>query len=429
MNGLSKNCAGKALSQRNFGKEKEEVPVEKSKNELIADSQLNTYTIPFIRISQNASCLAKYTNVLTRSSEDGITMDDLDALQQDLEKLLTNCALRNRFFRAEIESIDKVEEKRDKRGKQTSLKRKRQDDKMKFKDIKNGTRIVKKHGLGVNNFIVDTPPLRHDIPKVALPKNDTSEKFWASVEPFCAEIQKDDVAFLDTLIEECSKEITIKVPDIGEHFTSEWSDELLFEEQNVTSTKGNEFKKNGFSAILDSLSNPKTQSLLSTLPATLDKFRVSDLGIFKNYSRKGCMEKRLKKELIDQGILSVEDLQKTTPEDEVLLEIKKCQHELITVNEYNKMELHKLRNSVAKDMKRQEVKEALNRCDNKVMELYNKILLAKQKALQNEDEDVDKQLVNEQITKDFESEADSLVEQQYILNRELLDLTDASMLY
>lgn len=54
--------------------------------------------------------------------------------------------------------------------------------------------------------------------------------------------------FLDTLIEECSKEITIKVPDIGEHFTSEWSDELLFEEQNVSSTKGNDFKKNGFSA-------------------------------------------------------------------------------------------------------------------------------------------------------------------------------------
>lgn len=65
---------------------------------------------------------------------------------------------------------------------------------MKLKDIKTGTRIVKKHGLGVNNFIVDTPPLRHDVPKVALPKNDTSEKFWASVEPFCAEIQKDDVA-------------------------------------------------------------------------------------------------------------------------------------------------------------------------------------------------------------------------------------------
>lgn len=63
------------------------------------------------------------------------------------------------------------------------------------------------------------------------------------------------------------------------------------------------------------------------------------------------------------------------------------------------------------------------------MELYSKIILAKQKALQNEDEDIDKQLINEQITKDFESEADSLVEQQYILNRELLDLTDSSMLY
>lgn len=59
--------------------------------------------------------------VLLRTFDDGITMDDLDALQQDLEKLLTNCALRNRLFRTEIESIDRVEEKRDKRGKQVNF--------------------------------------------------------------------------------------------------------------------------------------------------------------------------------------------------------------------------------------------------------------------------------------------------------------------
>ncbi|KAK9890256.1 hypothetical protein WA026_010366 [Henosepilachna vigintioctopunctata] len=429
MNGLSKNLTmGKILTLKNLAKVRESPTISKFKSESPEESETNSPYIPVIGLSQNASLLPKYTSVFSRTSDDGVTMEDLDSLQQDLEKLLSICALRNRYFRTEIESIDKVEEKRDRRGKQTSLKRKRQDDKLKHKDVKNGTRVVKKHGLSVNNFIVETPAVRQDVPKVTLPKNDTSEKFWASVEPFCAEIQKEDIAFLDTLIEECSKEIIIKVPDIGEHFASEWSDDLIFEEPNGV-CKGNDLKKNGINMILDTLSNPKSQSLLSSLPATLEKFRVSDLNIFKNYNIKGCVEKRLKKELVDQGLLTMEDLQKTTPEDEVLSEIKKCQNELITVNEYNKIELNKLRNNVAKDLRRQEVKESLDKCDSKIMELYSKVLQAKQKALQNEVEDVDKHLVNEQLSKEFESQADSLVEQQFILNRQLLDLTDTALLY
>lgn len=44
-------------------------------------------------------------------------MEDLDALQQDFEKLLSTCAVRNRLLRSEVESIDRVEEKREKKGK------------------------------------------------------------------------------------------------------------------------------------------------------------------------------------------------------------------------------------------------------------------------------------------------------------------------
>lgn len=49
--------------------------------------------------------------------EGGVNMDDLDQLQLDFEKLISCCAVRNRYLRAEIESIDKGEEKRDKKGK------------------------------------------------------------------------------------------------------------------------------------------------------------------------------------------------------------------------------------------------------------------------------------------------------------------------
>lgn len=129
--------------------------------------------------------------VLGRTEDDGVNMDDLDQLQFDLEKLIATCAIRNRFLRGEIESIDQVEERRDKKGKsydKGSLKRKRPDDKTKYRDFKNGTRPIKRHyPLPVGNLVGDLP-LRHEMPKINLPKNDTSDKFWATVEPYCAAI-------------------------------------------------------------------------------------------------------------------------------------------------------------------------------------------------------------------------------------------------
>lgn len=82
------------------------------------------------------------------------------------------------------------------------------------------------------------------------------------------------------------------------------------------------------------------------------------------------MDRRLRKELVEQGILDVEDLPKTyPPEDDILLEIKKCQQELSVVNEHNISELNKLRTIVAKDLRRQEVKNALNKVDNEVRDV------------------------------------------------------------
>jgi transcriptional adapter 3 len=78
------------------------------------------------------------------------------------------------------------------------------------------------------------------------------------------------------------------------------------------------------------------------------------------------MDRRLKKDLVEQGILSVEDLSKNMPDDEILQEIKKCQQELAAVNEYNVEELKRLKAIVTKDLKRQEIKAALDKVDNQV---------------------------------------------------------------
>lgn len=72
---------------------------------------------------------------------------------------------------------------------QQYLKRRKVDEKGKYKDTENGVRIIKTKPI--NNFISDLP-LKQEVPKVSLPRNDT-DKFWLSVEPFCCDISKEDV--------------------------------------------------------------------------------------------------------------------------------------------------------------------------------------------------------------------------------------------
>nr|XP_023023537.1 transcriptional adapter 3 [Leptinotarsa decemlineata] len=408
--------------------------------------------IPLIRQSDNARLLLKYTTILAKSGDDGVSMDDLDQLQQDLEKLLSTSALRTRYLLAEIGEIDRNDGGHDRKAHdKTSLKRKRPDEKPKFKDLKNGMRVIKKHGLTVNKLIGDP---HQDIPKVTLPKNDNSDKFWASIEPFCANVTKDDMAFLDNVIQEFSKEIDIQVPEVGDHYANGWSEEIINDEQNLGKSpmkKGTatvDIKKNGLHAMVETFSTPQTQKLLAALleervlnslpkngengtkPCKLKSSEFSKLKTSSTSQKMGmCLDRRLKKELIEQGIITMEDLAKNMPEDEILAEIKKCQQELTTVNEYNIEELNKLKTIVMNDLHSNELKEELQKVDKQVLDLYNKIIVVRKTAQQEEGEEFDKLLFSEQITKDFESQADALLKRQIELNREMNGLTDMQMLY
>lgn len=74
-------------------------------------------------------------------------------------------------------------------------------------------------------------------------------------------------------------------------------------------------------------------------------------------------------ELVEQGILKPDDIQRVlTPDDEILQEIKKCQQELAAVNEHNVQQLNKLKDIVTRDQRRLEVKEALRKIDKQVLQ-------------------------------------------------------------
>lgn len=96
-------------------------------------------------------------------------------------------------------------------------------------------------------------PLKQKVPKVSLPTHDT-DKFWLSIDPYCCDVSKDDVNFLDELINECSQDIEVKIPELGEHYALNWSECTMSHEQQIAHAKsvkmknanyGNEGKKNG----------------------------------------------------------------------------------------------------------------------------------------------------------------------------------------
>lgn len=80
------------------------------------------------------------------------------------------------------------------------------------------------------------------------------------------------------------------------------------------------------------------------------------------------VEIRLKKELIDLGILDISDFPKEK-EDEVLNEIRRVRTELESLAEYNLNELKQLRVAAQEEMKRLDIKRKLDLVDQEVCHL------------------------------------------------------------
>lgn len=401
------------------------------------DIEPRSPSFPHIKSAENNEMLPCYASVLTKTSEEGVTMKDLDQLQQELEKLLSVCAVRTRSLYSELELIDKNEERHEKKTKAfdrpSSPKIRKIEEKNKYvKETKPSYKIVK-------NVHDELPKL--EVPKVTIPKNDTKSKFWLSVDPFCAPIDSDDIAFLEDLIQEVNGDIDFKIPSLGPHYSLNWNGDTVsshFQGGVVTFqhsknklvsmlTDDSFFKnqKNGFcnkdsyttSLLLPLASALLEEKVVNNFPNTQEKIeKFKELGIRSINNTSVCLDKRMRKELVDLGILNAveEDMKPSTnvytEDDQILEEIKKCQQELTTVNEHNKRELNNLRYLIDKDMVRQELNEKLEKVDNQIMDIYNRLLTAESK---------DKV--------DLEWEAVKVIQLQRKLHKEAMEMTDVRL--
>ncbi|KAI5642099.1 histone acetyltransferases subunit 3 domain-containing protein [Phthorimaea operculella] len=401
-------------------------------------TKVDVCPIPCMKIQDNATNVPRFTAIAARSADEPIGIDELDALQLELESLLSTTACRVRYFQGEIESIDTNESKREKKGKaagkqlQYPVKRKFPEDKIKTKDytkLSNQPKVPKFNknfssaSGGSHNYANDLAnsdnPVKLELSQFALPKNNMPYKFWNSVDPYCAPVTLDDIKFLESLLAQSSNTTLPPIPPLGKHYSEVWADEHLAEDQNAgnpnNKTKSSMSpeassirKKVEKTADNNMITGPLTQRLVSALmEENVMPYEVPDIKVKQNTTTKSSyknsltLEKCLRKELVEQGILDPEDLPPLTnpADDEILAEIKKCQTELTAVRKDNCRNLKNLIQLCKQEMIRLNLKKQLDQVDMECIEIYKKMVAAKQKKrpiTKKEKEDAWK-AINEQI--------------------------------
>ncbi|KAI9589848.1 transcriptional adapter 3 [Glossina fuscipes] len=422
--------------------------------------------IPIIRTKDIPKQLPLYAAALLRSSEDYLAAEDLDNVQLELETLLSSVALRYRILKSEYDSLEKDDKNKEKKSKHSLLvsgnvmekqpaspatsittcgKRKRDETATvrkpkhgsvkQTKNLHNKNSPVAPHTDDSMEYIPSSShglhgPNREHLQKVALPKNDTPNKFWLSVEPYCMPLTNEDLRLLDDLLEQYNGPLVPPIPELGPHYSTVWAAEDLKEiQQGSNPNTGSRLKShnNGSTDMLkradnlveDCITGPLTQRLVSALmeeqlmPNSTDIVAENSNSSSENTHAtapinfrsltmlRNCIgiEKRLKKELIEQGILDISDFP-NNDEDEILSEIKKLIAELSTIAEYNGNALRRLHDAASEEIKRLEIKRKLDLVDQEILETYKRTIQnkAKRKPLTSEEQQEIFRLTQEQKT-------------------------------
>lgn len=390
-----------------------------------------------------------YTSLLTRSSEQGISPEELDLLLSDLETLLAAANRRMRLLESENKLLVDWSERKDKKvvrqkeleilnslsnfkrgagrsitGEETTPKKQKLDD---SKTAIAGAGRSKK--VGSKNQSSDVSE-DDSFTTSSKGKVDAPNRFWAAVEPYCAEITMEDLKFLeDSMKPDDDEQEYFKIPLLGKHYSEKWAQEDLIEEQNegarlpekgkrgtLSSNTGDNTSKKDKTSLTIKKANTAglqtedegcafgslTQRLVSALieenmiAPMNDQIPNSDNKCSETASTRSghvsrapvktphvphtrTLEARIREELVFQGLLDSDDQGDEDNDDEVLAELKRHQSELralITNSRQQKQELFKV---AQEEMKRQELRHRGQLADSEVMEAFRKLLACKQK--------------------------------------------------
>lgn len=382
--------------------------------------------IPLIKCADNAEQLPKFHAALLRPAISELPPDDLEPIQAELETLLSTVALRYRVLKSELESNDSRRTKQPispdkrRRGAPSGSGKPRKFSSANSPLSHPPTKISK-----LKNSSASPAPSQHtddssDVsihnPKNLYHRNDTPNKFWLSIEPYTVPITQEDVRLLDGLLEEYSGVLAPQIPELGSHYTTQWGIEDVKEEQEAGKGKKGSQPNGDVMRVLrnskkmgDGITGPFTQRLVSALmeeniigdgqQATTVSTENSNSSLENipnnsnmvhtrsaaNLLKNGiAAERRIRKELIEQGILEAKDAapggERVDDVDEVLMEIQRVRSDLMAIAESNTSQLTTLKDVALNEIKRLDIKRKLDDVDHEIIEQHKRIQLAKQKG-------------------------------------------------
>jgi transcriptional adapter 3 len=387
--------------------------------------------IPHIKCQDNADQLPKFHAALLRPANSDLPPDDLEPIQAELEALLSTVALRYRVLKSELESNDTRRTKHLDRAPISPDKRRRAAPSSSGKPRKftsansplnhpptKMSKLKSSASPAPSQHTDDSSDVSVHNPKNLYHRNDTPNKFWLSIEPYTVPITHEDIRLIDGLLEEFSGPLAPQIPDLGPHYTAQWGiEEGGKDEDKKKTTNGQQngdvmrvlrnSKKMG-----DGITGPFTQRLVSALmeenvisdghstaTATTTSTENSNSSLENipnnsnmvhtrsaaNLLKNGiAAERRIRKELIEQGILEAKDAAPTNERpddvDEVLMEIQRVRADLMTIGESNTSQLTMLKEVALNEIKRLEIKRKLDDVDHDIVEQHKKLQLAKQKG-------------------------------------------------
>ncbi|XP_013403750.1 transcriptional adapter 3 [Lingula anatina] len=261
---------------------------------------------------------------------------------------------------------------------------------------------------------VDSPL---ELPK--LPRNDAPDRFWQSLEPYCCDITQEDLKVLEQILQSHEDDAEYyKVPTLGKHYSQKWAQEDLIEEQKE-GVKITEPKRRGLSNLSNSTTpntpevhallkkaesvelseesspfGPLTQRLVQALMeenimTPIDDSSMSDIAgtdseAIANMSPRALakqlnigntaqLERRIKRELEEQGILEADERPEDNPDDEILSELRRKQQELKAIGQHNLVVTKRLYKLAKEEMSKQDLRKKLAAVDAEIMEAYRKV--------------------------------------------------------
>ncbi|XP_034116296.1 transcriptional adapter 3-B [Drosophila albomicans] len=510
------STTGAAGSSNNNSKQQQQ-QASAADNDVLA--MLSGAIIPLIRSRDVAKQLPTLAAALQHPADDYLAAEDLDAVQLELELMLSNVALRARVLKAEYDSLDKDEKRQDRRkldrlppgsppvnhgllngilaggvagvgglagagnagaagnlgsgigspahGAGNSSKRKLRDEPTGVRKKHSSMTILKQQQqlqggvakqlnknspmavhtddsmdyISLPTTLQQHPQQQHaqqqhaqqqhahqqqqQLPKVSMPKNDMPNKFWLSIEPYCMPLTNEDLRLIDDLLEQYRGPLVPPVPTLGPHYATVWAQEDMKSlqpggaRQKTANAAGMLKKADGM--LQESITGPLTQRLVSAL---MDESLPSEQAAIGEHSSNSSsnenthsssnfrslallkhgvgIEQRLKKELVDSGLLDANELAAAAAAhddvDEVMMEIKRVTAEISTVAQFNSEELKRLRAAASEEIKRIELKRKLDTIDQEILECYKRMLQyrAKRKGHTSEEKQEILRLTNEQ---------------------------------